>query len=102
MTLPDCLTTDEFGGIRLSGTRIGLSQFMWYYREGLSAEGLVSQFPTLGLAQVHAVLAHYWANREDVEEYLRKAEETMEKSRQAGQTVNVQELRNRLASRMAG
>ena len=63
MTLPDCLTADEFGGIRLAGTRIGLSQFMGYHLEGQSAEGLVEQFPQLGLAHVHSVLAYYWANR---------------------------------------
>ncbi|MFT3881325.1 MAG: DUF433 domain-containing protein [Gemmatales bacterium] len=80
MNLPEFLTTDEFGAIRLAGTRIALSQLMWYYQEGQSVEALQQQFPTLGFAQIHKVLAYYWDNKAEIDAYLKQAEASMEEN----------------------
>ena len=101
MTLPDCLTTDEFGAIRLTGTRIALSQLMWYYNEGYSAEALQEQFPTLGFGQIHQVLAFYWDNKADVDAYLKQAETTMAENAAKGTKIDLEALRKRLNSRKA-
>ncbi len=102
MTLPDFLNTDDFGGIRLTGTRIGLSQLMWYYHEGYSVESLQQQFPTLGFAQIHKVLGFYWDNKDEVDAYLSQAEQKMKEHAQAGAKVDMTELRKRLAGRKVG
>lgn len=102
MILPDFLTTDEFGGIRLTGTRIGLSQLMWYYQEGQSVEALQQQFPTLGFAQIHKVLAYYWENKSEVDAYLQHAEATMEENWKQSTKVDLEVLRQRLSPRKVG
>lgn len=102
MNLPEFLTTDEFGGIRLAGTRIALSQLMWYYQEGQSVEGLQQQFPTLGFSQIHKVLAFYWDNKEEVDAYLKQAEATMEESWKKSAKIDLEVLRQRLSPRKVG
>ncbi|MFO0812831.1 MAG: DUF433 domain-containing protein [Gemmatales bacterium] len=102
MTLPDYLMTDEFGAIRLTGTRIGLSQLLWYYLEGQSVESLQQQFPTLGFALIHKVLAFYWENKAEVDEYLQQAEASMAKNALQGAAVDMESLRLKLQRRKVG
>ena len=40
------------------------------YKRGLAAEDIADQYPHLTSAQVHAALAYYHANREEVEAEL--------------------------------
>jgi uncharacterized protein (DUF433 family) len=70
MTLPDFLTQDANGEIRLSGHRIGLFHLVHYYNEGYSAEMLVCQYPTLPLALIHKVIAFYLENRTEIDSYV--------------------------------
>lgn len=102
MNLPEFLTTDEFGAIRLAGTRIALSQLMWYYQEGQSVEALQQQFPTLGFSQIHKVLAYYWDNKDDVDAYLKQAEVTMEENGKKSGKLDMEMLRQRLSPRKVG
>jgi uncharacterized protein (DUF433 family) len=102
MNLPEFLSTDEFGAIRLAGTRIGLSQLMWYYNEGNSVEALQQQFPTLGFAQIYKVLAYYWDNKDEIDAYLKQAEATMEESWKKSRKVDLEVLRQRIRQRKVG
>ena len=47
MILPDFLTQDDCGDIRLTGHRIGIEDIVFFYNEGYSAEMLLAEFPTL-------------------------------------------------------
>ncbi len=71
------LRRDTGGVIRIGRTRVTLESMVHAYLEGESAEGIVERFPTLELADVHAVLGWFLKNREEVEAYLRvsRAEE---------------------------
>ena len=39
-------------------------------KEGLSPQQIVSEYSFLTLAEVHAALAYYYANQEQIEQYL--------------------------------
>ena len=60
-------TPDVCGGkLRIDGTRITVNQIATCYRQGLSAEDIVDQYPHLTLAAVYAALAYYHANTSEV------------------------------------
>ena len=43
---------------------------MGWYQLGLSPEEIAAEIPHLNLAQIHAALAYYHANREEIENDL--------------------------------
>jgi len=55
------------GRLRIDGTRITVNQIVVLYKQGCNAESIVDQYPHLTLAQVYTALAHYHANREEIE-----------------------------------
>lgn len=81
MTLPDFLTWDQSGEALLTGHRIGLYHVIRYYNEGYSPEMLVCQFPTLPLALIHKVIAYYLGNRADVDAYVSRCQEELDRQR---------------------
>jgi uncharacterized protein (DUF433 family) len=105
MTLPDFLTQDAATGeIRLSGHRIGLYHLVHYYNEGYSPEMLVCQYPTLPLALVHKVIAHYLENWDEIDAYVSGCREELSRQRdESSRRIDVAKLRQRLeATRQAG
>lgn len=102
MTLPDFLTQDADGFIRLSGHRIGLHHVVRLYRDGYTAEMLVEHYPTLSLALVHRVIAFYLDNRAEVDAYLTREQAEFETQAAAAQGPGLAELqRRREAARRA-
>jgi uncharacterized protein (DUF433 family) len=69
MTLPEFLTQDLHGDIRLTGHRLGLYHVVERYQEGYSPEMLQEEYPTLPLALIHKVLAFYLENQAEVDAY---------------------------------
>jgi uncharacterized protein (DUF433 family) len=68
------------GRPRIDGHRITVEDVaIWHERMGMSADEIVSAYPTLSLSDVHGALAYYFENREridaDIEEGKRLAEE---------------------------
>jgi uncharacterized protein (DUF433 family) len=70
---------DVCGGFpRLEGTRIRVSDVaVAYDHHGLSPEEIVREFPALRLQDVHAALAHYHANAEEIRTEIREREERL-------------------------
>jgi uncharacterized protein (DUF433 family) len=65
--------------MRVKGHRIGIEIILGdYLEEGLSAEEIAWRYPTLNLEEVHAVLAHYWRHKCDVDAYLQQVRESAE------------------------
>ena len=54
----------------IAGTGVTVHRVAGWYKQGLSPEEIADQFGHLSLAQVHAALAYYHANREEVEALL--------------------------------
>lgn len=87
------------GRLRIEGTRITVNQIVVLYKQGYSAEDIADQYPHLTLAQVYTALAHYHANREEMEADL--ATESQEKvitgsSENEGWLETFKELQRRL------
>jgi uncharacterized protein (DUF433 family) len=54
----------------VAGTGVSVQRIAGWYKLGLSPEEIVDNFGHLSLAQVHAALAYYHSNREEIDGYL--------------------------------
>jgi uncharacterized protein (DUF433 family) len=100
MTLPDFLTQEATGEIRLTGHRIGLFHLVHYYNEGYSPEMLVCQYPTLPLALVHKEIAFYLENQQEVNAYVAACRNELNRQRQSNpRRIDVATLWQRLEAR---
>ena len=73
------------GRPRIDGHRIQVEDVaIWHERMGMSPDEIVSEYPSITLADVHAALAYYYENREridaDIESAKRYAEEMKAKA----------------------
>ncbi|MCE7934412.1 MAG: DUF433 domain-containing protein [Chlorobi bacterium CHB2] len=60
------------GKARIAGHRIRVMDIViWHERQGLSPDQIVDLFPELTLADIHAALAYYFDNREQIEADIR-------------------------------
>lgn len=63
----------------IAGTGVSVHRVAGWYKLGSTPEEIADSYGHLSLAQVHAALAYYHANRAEIESYL--AEEEAEASR---------------------
>ena len=64
------------GKPRIAGTRIRVVDVMiWHELQGLSADEIVSEYPHLSLADVHAALAYYHDNREEIRQQMKESDD---------------------------
>lgn len=66
------LRRDEYGVIRVAGTRVTLDTVIHVFKAGASAEDVVEQYPSLTLPDVYMVLSYYLRHRDEVETYLER------------------------------
>ena len=55
------------GRPRIAGTGVSVRRIAGWYKLGHTPEEIVTQIPHLTLAQVHAALAYYHANRDEMD-----------------------------------
>jgi uncharacterized protein (DUF433 family) len=82
MTLPDFLTPDRYGEIRLNGHRIGLYHVVYFLAGGESAEAIVGRFPSLPLELVNKVIDFYGANKDEVNAYVAQCQAEIDRQRE--------------------
>ena len=58
----------------IDDTRVRVKNIVALLREGKTPEQMLMEYPSLNLAQVHAALAYYYDNREEIEASLREEE----------------------------
>ena len=58
------------GRLRIAGTGVTVQRIVGWYKLGLSPEEMADRIGHLTLAQIHAALAYYHANREEIEAVL--------------------------------
>ena len=64
------------GKPRIAGHRIRVEDIViWHERMGLSPDEIVSQYPTITLADVYAALAYYHDHIEEIRQQIREDEE---------------------------
>ena len=69
-TLPAPLRVDEDGVVRIASTRVTLDTLVRAFHDGCTPEEIASRYPSLELAEVYAVIAHYLAHRTEIDTYL--------------------------------
>jgi uncharacterized protein (DUF433 family) len=98
--LPDFLTRNEYGEIRLNGHRIGLIHLVDRYNEGYSPEAILCDYPALSLALIYKTIAFYLEHEQEVDAYVAATRGEIERQAAApspGPTMV--ELRKRLETR---
>ena len=59
----------------ISGTGVTVQRIVGWYKLGLSPEEIAEKFGHISLAQVHAALAYYHANKDEIEYTIIKDKE---------------------------
>jgi uncharacterized protein (DUF433 family) len=78
------------GRPRIAGTGVTVRRIATWYQLGLAPEEITREVPHVTLAQVHAALAYYHANRDEIEADMaaEKAEaERLEQEQRASRTA---------------
>ena len=65
----------------LTDSRVSLASIVTAWKDGLSAEDIRDNFPTLRLDQVYGALDYYLANQSEVDSYLRDLSADFERRR---------------------
>jgi uncharacterized protein (DUF433 family) len=69
---------------RIAGHRIRVEDVViWHEQLGMSPDEIVEAFPTITLADVHAALAYYWDNRDEIERQMAEGRAFVEAYRRA-------------------
>ncbi len=55
------------GRMRISGTGVSVRRIVGWYKLALTPEEIATEIPHLTLAQVHAALAYYHGNRDELD-----------------------------------
>jgi uncharacterized protein (DUF433 family) len=99
---PAPLTTDSAGVVRVLGTRVTLDTVVAAFQEGATPEEIASQYPSLDLGDVYAVIAYYLRHRDEVERYLARRQEEAAAIRRENETrFEPSGIRARLLARQA-
>jgi uncharacterized protein (DUF433 family) len=97
---PIPLKTDIDGVVRVGNTRVTLDTVIAVFKEGATAEEIVSQYPSLMLADVYAVIGYYLQRQPEVEVYLNQRQQAANQVRQQNEArFNQQGIRERLLAR---
>jgi uncharacterized protein (DUF433 family) len=68
---PVPLTSDVDGVVRVGSSRVTLDTVVAAFREGMTAEGIAEQYPSLRLDEVYKVIGYVLSHPVEVESYLR-------------------------------
>ncbi len=67
---------------RVAGHRITVQDIViWHEKLGMSPDEIVHNHPTITMADVHAALAYYWDNREEIERSIAEDDAFIEEFR---------------------
>jgi uncharacterized protein (DUF433 family) len=95
MKLPEFLTLWPFDEIMITGHRIGLYHVVSRYQEGMTAEQLHEQYPSLEPELIRKVLDFYHANQDEVDAYVAKARAELDRQEASAPRPDLEELRRR-------
>jgi uncharacterized protein (DUF433 family) len=94
------LVTDADGVVRVANTRVTLDTIVAAFQDGLTAEEIAAQYPSLGLGEVYAVIGYYLCHQAEVDAYLAAREQRAKDVRQENERrFNPVGVRSRLLAR---
>src|SRR5512135_2822071 len=83
----------------VAGTRIRVQDiYIWHELRGQTPDEIVTDFPQLTLADVHAALAYYWDNRQEIQEEMAQADALVKQLKQTSRSPLEEKLRGTDAS----
>ena len=56
----------------IAGTRVPVSDIVYWYKQGKDVHEIIESFPQLNLAQVHDALAYYYDNQKEIDEEIKE------------------------------
>lgn len=87
------------GKPRIAGTRIRVQDiYVWHELQGQSADEIVSNFPQLTLADVHAALSYYFDHRDEIQQQMKADDAFVEAMEQKYPSKLEEKLRARNAA----
>lgn len=94
------LHVDQYGAIRVGGTRVTLDTVLINFQLGSSPECIVQNFPVLKLEDVYTIIAYYLRNRAALDAYLEELERIAQENRKKWEAIYPNDnLRERLLKR---
>jgi uncharacterized protein (DUF433 family) len=94
------LVTDADGVVRVGSTRVTLDTVVGAFREGLTVEEIVSQYPSLRLADVYQVIGYFLDHEAEVDTYLTARQQQAAEARRENETrFDPAGVRDRLLAR---
>jgi uncharacterized protein (DUF433 family) len=89
--------------VRVHGTRLTLDTVLGAYERGDTPDEIVEGFPSLSLADVHAIIAYYLRHREQVDAYIQEKGARGDEHRKKFEALHGDQsgLRERLLARRA-
>ncbi len=75
---PVPLASDVDGVVRVGTSRVTLDTVVAAFREGMTPEGIVEQYPSLQLAEVYSVIGYILRHPKQIETYLQQRRELAE------------------------
>jgi uncharacterized protein (DUF433 family) len=97
---PVPLASDADGVVRVGSSRVTLDTIVAAFREGMTPEGIVEQYPTLRLAEVYSVIGYILSHPAEVETYLRDRQRSAEAVRRENEArFDPTGVRDRLLAR---
>jgi uncharacterized protein (DUF433 family) len=92
------LHLDDGGTCRVARTRVTLESILSLFRRGDTAQEIHQAFPTVPLSEIYATIAYYLKHKEEVDAYLKEAEEIEERVRRQIDSQFPEELREKIAA----
>ena len=68
------IKTNKDGVILVSGTRVTLDTILGAFSDGLTAEEIAYQYPSVPLADIYSVIGYYLRQKKQVDAYLKRRE----------------------------
>lgn len=97
---PVPLSPDEDGVIRIGSSRVTLDTIVNAFREGLTPEETVEEYPMLRLPDVYSVIGYFLNHRDEVDAFLRQRQrQAHEVRRENERRFNPTGIRDRLLAR---
>ena len=89
-----------YGDIRVAGTRVLLDMIVVAFQLGATAEEIAQQFPSVSLANIYLIIAHYLMHTAEIDHYLsRRRAEAAELQREIEARFDPVGIRARLLAR---
>jgi uncharacterized protein (DUF433 family) len=92
----------ETGGVRVRNSRVTLETIVHRMQVGDTVEEIHDSFPTVSVTQIEEILAWYYDNKTDADEYLQEIEELLRRLRdEAESQPGYKEWREKILRRKA-